>query len=105
MSLKVFLLLGEKQRMWLNKLKSAVVMRDVFTIEKLLEDVPTLTQQEIQESVYLLKEAAKIAQELRDETQVQMQKIKKNIDFLEATQTKKIQHLVLLFNFLLDSKL
>jgi hypothetical protein len=78
--------------MWLNKLKSAVVMRDVYKIQELLEDIPQLTQQELQESVYLLKAAADIAQELRDETQQNMQQIQKNRAFLKATQVAKSSH-------------
>jgi hypothetical protein len=77
--------------MWLNKLKAAVVMRDVTKVSELLDDVPTLTKSELEQASHLLNEAAKIATELRDETALSMEKVRKNIRFLAATESKRKQ--------------
>ena len=85
---------GERQQMWLNQLKSALVMRDVEKISYLLETKPqNLNVKEMQEVSFLLREAAKIATDLRDETAKTMQQVKKNIDFLNATESKATQKL------------
>lgn len=90
MSLKSFLLLGEKQRMWLNKLKIAIVEKNFKLLEELLEDLPTLSDpKEIEEAIYLLKEATDIVSHLKKETQDSMIQIKKNIDFLNSATADK----------------
>jgi len=83
---------GERQRMWLSKLKSALIMKEVEKISLLLEEKPKdLTAKELEEASFLLREAAKIATSLRDETVKTMKQLKKNIDFLNATESKKVQ--------------
>jgi len=77
--------------MWLNQLKVAVVTKDVEQVSTLLQDIPELTTKELDEASHLLREAALIAKELRDETAQTMKKIKKNIDFLHATESNKTQ--------------
>ena len=90
MFLRVCSKLGEKLRMWLNELKIAVIQRDVECIEILLEDTPPLENpQEIEEALYLLKEAADILQALKSETAASMAQMKKNIDFLNSATANK----------------
>jgi len=76
--------------MWLNELKIAVVEKDVERLDTLLENIPTLSDaKEIENAIYLLKEATAIIQVLKDETAASMLQIKKNIDFLDATRNDK----------------
>jgi len=76
--------------MWLNKLKVAVVQRDTELLETLLDDLPQLEDtKDIEEALYLLAEATKIVQELKDETAASMVQMKKNIDFLNSTTANK----------------
>ncbi len=76
--------------MWLNKLKVAVVQKDVELLETLLDDLPEVQDsKEIEEALYLLKEAVQIIQQLKDETATSMQQMKKNIDFLNSTTANK----------------
>jgi len=78
--------------MWLNKLKSAIVTEDLQKAISLLQEVPAdLTKKELGEASFLLNEAAYKATRLRDETALKMEKIKKNIDFLHATENAKQQ--------------
>jgi hypothetical protein len=77
--------------MWLNQLKSALIIKDVEKISALLEDVPALTKQELGEASHLLREAALVATELRDETAKKMKLMKKHIDFLHSTENQKKQ--------------
>ena len=71
---------------WLNNLKVAVVQKDTVLLTKLFEDIPQLSDpKEIQTALYLTEEAKKIITTLKDETQTSMIKMKKNIEFLNAT--------------------
>ena len=83
-------MLGEKLRMWLKKLKIAVVQKDIKSLDTLLNDIPTLKDmKEMEEALYLLQEAQRIIQILKNETTVSMSQIKKNIDFLNSTTANK----------------
>ena len=93
MSLENCWLHGENLPMWLNRLKTAVVTEDVEKVSKLLKERPELNTREMEEASYLLREAALIAQRLRDETAKTMKKVKKSIDFLHSTESKKVQQL------------
>lgn len=76
--------------MWLKELKVAIIQKDVELLSSLLEDVPVLEDaKEIETAIYLLKEAANIMQTLQEETKDSMIQLKKNIDFLDATSSKK----------------
>jgi len=79
--------------MWLKKLKSALITKDVNTISTLLDDVPSLSSDELKEASFLLEEAAKVATQLRDEIGMKIQKVQKNRDFLDATSLSQQQHL------------
>ncbi len=89
-----FLKRGERPPMWLGKLKIAVIEGDVASLQKLLSDVPELKEKrEREEALYLLKEATSQMQKLKDETLVSMQQMKKNLDFLRATDSRSFKNL------------
>ncbi|MGE4420158.1 MAG: hypothetical protein AB7D38_10070 [Sulfurimonas sp.] len=72
--------------MWLTKLKIAVVEKNPNALSKLLSDVPQLeNQKEIEEALFLLREATALMKNLKEETQASMRQIKKNLDFLRST--------------------
>jgi len=75
--------------MWLNKLKIAIVEKNPDALAALLDDIPELSEAEdIQQAIYLLKEASELIYTLQDEAKVSMGKIKKNIAFLRSTQAQ-----------------
>lgn len=72
--------------MWLNKLKIAIVEKNPNALSKLLDDIPQLqSPKEIEEAIYLLKEATALMNSLKDETKASMKQVKKNLDFLRST--------------------
>ena len=81
--------------MWLNKLKIAIVKKDADSINILLNSIEEFQndrdEKEIQEAIYLLKEASELIYSLKNETLVSMNKIKKSVDFLRSAdiQSKK----------------
>jgi len=79
--------------MWLNQLKIAIIEKNINNLDKLLDDIPTLSDAaEIEEAIYLLREASELVYTLQDKTKSSMTQIKKNIDFLNsatANQTSK----------------
>jgi len=80
--------------MWLTKFKIALVEKNSDNLDKLIDNVPTLeTKEEMQEAIYLLAEAKKVVEALKQETSLSMKKIKKNIEFLESTQAPRINRL------------
>jgi len=75
--------------MWINKLKIAIVEKDINSMSKLLDDIPKLKdKQEMQTAVYLLKEASSLVESMRDKTKTSMSKIKQNLEFLKSSQVK-----------------
>ncbi len=80
--------------MWLTKLKIAVVEKNPNALSKLLSDVPQLeNQKEIEEALFLLREATALMKNLKEETQASMRQIKKNLDFLRSTDIPKSRKL------------
>ena len=76
--------------MWLNQLKIAVVERNIEKIDELMDDIPQLeTKEEIENAIYLLKEATGLVQGLKEETRNSMIQMKKNITFLRATEPQR----------------
>ncbi|MBE0513956.1 hypothetical protein [Sulfurimonas sp.] len=72
--------------MWLNRLKIAVVEKNPNALDKLLDDIPQLQNpKEIEEAIYLLREATSLMNNLKDQTKASMKQIKKNLDFLRST--------------------
>ena len=75
--------------MWLNSLKIAIVERDSDKISELMDTLPNLqSQEEITSALFLLEEAKRVIEDLKDETRLSMSKIKKSINFLKSTQEK-----------------
>ena len=76
--------------MWLKKLKIAIVEENTTAISKLMEEIPKLTDKaEIEEALFLLKSADKLISSLKNTTNITMQQMRKNIDFLKSTQAPK----------------
>lgn len=74
--------------MWLNKLKIAIVQKDTDAIDELLDNTPKFTDtKEIESAMYLLREATELLYTLKDETSNVMSQLKKNIEFLDSSQT------------------
>ena len=72
--------------MWLNSLKIAIVEKNTDKIDTLLNDIPQLeSKEEIEEALYLLREASELIHTLKDETSHSMRQIKKNLQFLRST--------------------
>lgn len=73
--------------MWLAKLKIAIIEKNTDAMSALLDDLPELHEaKEIEEAIYLFKEATTLLTTLKDETQVTMEKIQKNLSFLRSTE-------------------
>ncbi|MDO9266564.1 MAG: hypothetical protein Q7U00_05715 [Sulfurimonas sp.] len=71
--------------MWLAKLKIAIIEKNVDALNRLMDDVPQLKdKKEMEEAIYLLKEADRLIHTLKDETSASMKQIKKNLDFLRS---------------------
>lgn len=73
--------------MWLKKLQIAIIERDEKKLEILFSSpFESNNADEIEQAQFLLLEAIKVLQELKDETKTTMIQLKKNIDFLNSTQ-------------------
>jgi len=73
---------------WLNSLKVAIIEKDTQKIGELLDDMPQFDGlDELKQARSLVKEAIYLLHELKDETFVTMQQLKKNIDFLNSTRS------------------
>jgi len=76
--------------MWLNQLKIAIVEKNTDNLNKLIDDIPTLEDiDDINQAIYLLREASELVHTLKDDTSARMKQMKKNLDFLKATERKK----------------
>jgi predicted translin family RNA/ssDNA-binding protein len=76
--------------MWLNQLKIAIIQQDIDQLNGLLDDIPTFVDAgQMEEALYLFKEAKRIVEDLKDETAISMKQIKKNIDFLNSATADK----------------
>ena len=74
---------------WLDEFKVAIVSKDSQKISALIETMPNFEKiEEMQEALFLVKEAYTWMSELRDEVLSQRRQIKKNIDFLESTVSR-----------------
>ncbi len=75
---------------WLSELKVAIVSKDPQKIATLIDTMPTFEKvEQMQEALYLIKEAYIVMNELKNETLAQREQIKKNIDFLESTASQQ----------------
>jgi len=77
--------------MWLKKLKIAIIEKNADALNALMDDIPKFSNaDDIQEVIFLLKEATDLVSGLKDETASSMKQMKKNINFLKSTQAPKI---------------
>jgi squalene cyclase len=83
--------------MWATKLKIAIIEKDADALDKLLNEMPAFNGlddvKEIEEAMFLLREASILAYALKDETAASMKLIKQNLLFLKATQEKPLSSL------------
>ena len=78
---------------WLNRLKVAVVTKDVPLLDELLSSLPDeLEDEERVQALYLLKEGAKMISALQENTLTTMVQIKKNLDFLNSSDGTKVRN-------------
>ena len=73
--------------MWLTNFKIAIVEKNTDKISKLIKDLPQFRdKKDIEEAVYLIREASELLHTLKNETAASMKQIKKNLDFLNSTE-------------------
>lgn len=83
--------------MWLNALKIALIEKDIEKLEELSNaKLEFTTLEEMQEALYLIQEAEQLLTTLKNRTALSMQQLKKNIDFLKATQSQEYNKLDLI---------
>ncbi len=74
--------------MWADALEIAIIEQDIDTISNLLDNMVEIQDvQEAKRAFYLLEEVSILVGNLKDETAASMKKMKKNINFLKATQS------------------
>ncbi len=75
---------------WLSELKVAVVSKDPQKISTLIDTMPTFEKiEEMHQALFLFKEAYLLMNELKNETLLQREQIKKSMDFLKSTAVEK----------------
>ena len=71
---------------WIKELKIAIAEKDMDKFDKLMDNTPEFTNNEdIIQALFLLRDATTLVSELKNETALSMQKMKKHIDFLKST--------------------
>lgn len=76
--------------MWLNDLKVALVLQDTKKMEQLLDNIPTLDNlEDIKQAKLLIDQMLEVVTQKKEQTTLSMQKIRKNLDFLNATASHK----------------
>ena len=81
---------GERLRMWLNSLKIALAKQDIEQLNILLDEVPKFkNSKEVEEGMFLLKEAFFLVSNLREDTVVAMKQVKQNLDFLNSIEANR----------------
>ncbi len=84
--------------MWIKKLQIAIIEKDADVIDILINTTPEFENlKDIETAMYLLREAMELVYTLKHETALTMRQLKKNIDFLESTQTQAKNRLDLRF--------
>ena len=75
--------------MWLTNLKIAIVEKNIEKFSELMDEIPQLqTQAEMEEALYLIREASNLVHTLKDETLSSMKQIKNNLNYIKSTQNK-----------------
>ena len=87
MFLNLFWKLGGKLTVWLNQLQIAIIEKNVDELESLLNSpFESDDINEMKKAQFLLLEAVKVLEELKNEAKTTMIQLKKNIDFLNSTE-------------------
>ena len=82
-------MLGEKPLMWLKELEIAIIEKNIESLDLLLQTPVEFAQvDEMKRAQYLLAEASQLLEGLKNETNIKMQLLKKNSDFLKVSQNK-----------------
>lgn len=72
--------------MWLTKLKIAIIEKNTEALDALMGDIPQLgTKEDLEQAVYLLREASELVYTLQEDASKSMAQIKKNLQFLRST--------------------
>ena len=80
--------------MWLNELKIAVIEQDIEKLHILLENIEIPENiEDLQEALYLFREASEHLYTLKDELQLSMIKLQKHREFLSSSSQTKTTHL------------
>lgn len=74
--------------MWLQEFKVALIRKDAETIGTLLDSMPQLQGEELEEAGCLLRQARELLQTEQSRTRNKMQQLRKNVDFLKSTQSE-----------------
>ena len=73
--------------MWLKSFKIAIAERNTDRINSLSLNIPEFDSiEEMNEALYLIKEASKLIETLQHETLEIKNKLKKNIEFIQSNQ-------------------
>ncbi len=84
--------------MWLNKLKTALVLGQLDRIASLINEMPTFdTLEEMEQAAYLLQNVKIFLEEGKAETSQILHQLKNTINFLQSTQTDQPASLNLKF--------
>mgnify|MGYP007032874785 FL=1 len=93
MFLESLTLLGKKQRMWINKFKAALIQKDTDSINALLDKVPIFSdKKDIEQAMFLIKEATLVLYKLQDEITLSKKQIKQNLNFLGSTLANSVSN-------------
>ena len=72
--------------MWLSEFKVALVTKNTDKIGALISQMPQFkTPNEAEEAFYLFKQAKELLENLKDETVLNMKKVKDSIRYIEST--------------------
>lgn len=75
---------------WVTSLKVAIAEKDIDKLSELMDDIPLIKEkEELEQAIYLLRDATELVYTLKDETVISMKQIKNNINFLKSTESKK----------------
>lgn len=84
--------------MWLTKLKTALVLKEIEAISSLIGEMPSFeTLEEMEQAAYLLQHAKTLLEEEMSQTAQTMQQLKNTLNFLQSTQTDRPASLNLKF--------
>lgn len=75
--------------MWLDEFKIALIRKETQTLERLISEMPPLTDKsEMKEAAFLLHQAGVLFIDLQEETARSLLQLKKSSDFLRSSQTE-----------------